>query len=995
MRTIVPIPALMKSALSAIMILSGFLFPLRASSAETHEMDISIAFDRANKLLKGNVTIAFHGDGEALIHTGDLVITSLKHNDHSLEPSVKDGMMRIKTENHSLISLSYECSSQENGPCVISEKGVVLTGNWYPSVEGMAFYKLKALVPEDFSAISEAEEIEIEKGPHGNLFSFRFPHPADSITFVAGRFTIKKETFNRVDLYAYFLPEDAGLADTYLEYTKKYLALYEKMLGPYPFRRFSVVENFLPTGYSFPTFTLLGQDVVRLPFIVRTSLGHEILHQWFGNSVYVDSEKGNWSEGLTTYLSDHLYEEQEGRGWQYRKQMLLDYESYVTPEKEQPLKDFQSRKDFASKAIGYGKSAMVFHMLRKTVGDGPFHTSLKTFVERKNFQRASWGDLQAVFESVSGRQLDWFFAQWVKEKGNPRFEVINQKVFPRGMDSVVSFDVIQKETVYTLDLPITITSDRGESRQTIRINDKKQHVEIPVPGNAEKMVIDEDYDIFRTLLPGETPPIIAKVFGDEKGILLLPAETKEIIRYSEAIRFFEDHHYSVKESATLTDEELKASSVVVLGQDHPILRRLFGSNDVPSEGFVFTVRKNPLNSSKAMAIINTSSEDETKASMKKLSHYGKYSTVAFSNGINTAKQVNESQRGWNILLREPISGVETTTTVTLNDIVNKIADKKIVYVGEQHDKYEHHLAQLEIIKGLYKKNSQLAIGMEMFQRPSQKALDDYIEGRIEEREFLKSSEYFKIWGLDYHYYRDILQFARDEKIPVVALNIRKEIVNKVSKNGMDSLSREEKKELPDSMDMTDEGYRERLKEVFHGHEGGEGRSFDQFYQSQIIWDEIMAQSIDEYLRKNPDRRMVVIVGGGHLAFSSGIPKRTFRRNRLDYAVVLNAETVEKGIADFVLFPEPVKITPAPKLMVVLKEDEGKVKIIGFSEESISEKAGLRNEDVIVSLDGTEIHTVEDIKIVLFYKKPGDVMKVKVLRKRLFFGEREMLFDVTL
>jgi membrane-associated protease RseP (regulator of RpoE activity) len=171
--------------------------------------------------------------------------------------------------------------------------------------------------------------------------------------------------------------------------------------------------------------------------------------------------------------------------------------------------------------------------------------------------------------------------------------------------------------------------------------------------------------------------------------------------------------------------------------------------------------------------------------------------------------------------------------------------------------------------------------------------------------------------------------------------------------------------------------------------------FMNFYQSQIIWDETMAQSVDEYLRKNPDDRMVVLAGGGHLIFGSGIPKRAFRRNGLDYAILLNDESVERKIADFLLFPEPITPVKAPKLMVMLKKEGNRVKVAGFGEQSVAEKAGIRKDDLIVSLDGEKVSGIEDIQLFLFYKKPGDSVTVTVLRKRFLFGEREMRFEVTL
>ena len=95
---------------------------------------------------------------------------------------------------------------------------------------------------------------------------------------------------------------------------KSYIAFYQKLIGAYPFVKFAVVENALQTGYGMPSFTLLGSRVIRFPFILHTSYPHEILHNWWGNGVYIDRKSGNWSEGLTAYLSDHLFLDLNGEG---------------------------------------------------------------------------------------------------------------------------------------------------------------------------------------------------------------------------------------------------------------------------------------------------------------------------------------------------------------------------------------------------------------------------------------------------------------------------------------------------------------------------------------------------------------------------------------------------------------------------------------------------------------------------------------------------------
>jgi uncharacterized iron-regulated protein len=359
------------------------------------------------------------------------------------------------------------------------------------------------------------------------------------------------------------------------------------------------------------------------------------------------------------------------------------------------------------------------------------------------------------------------------------------------------------------------------------------------------------------------------------------------------------------------------------------------------------------------------------------------------------QKTEESERESTMEFKKEPTAVEVAGLKTLSQIIKEVENKKIVYVGEYHDHFSHHVVELQVIKGLFQKTPGIAIGMEMFQRPFQSVIDDYISGAIGEREFLKKTEYFSRWVYDYNLYKPILDFARAEKIPVVALNARREIAEKVAKGGVASLSLEEKKEIPQQLDLSDNDYRDRLKRVFGEHENSSEKNFDFFYEAQVLWDETMALSIDEYLRKSPDRQMVVIAGSGHLAYGSGIPKRAFRRNGYEYATILNDADVDRGIADYLVFPEELKGVTAPKLMALLKEEGGRVTVTDLPTDSVSRKAGIKAGDVILDLDGLPIHSVDDIKIVLLYKHHDEPIKVKVMRKRFLFGEGEQEFDVKL
>ncbi|HSB32377.1 MAG TPA: ChaN family lipoprotein, partial [Candidatus Sulfobium mesophilum] len=830
------------------------------STPAVPEYNLSVSFDIPASRISGLAAMPVQDGREILFATGKLAIIQVTLNDRTIAIEPGKGILRIKTTESGTLAIRYEGvfkSSESSNKMndiaeqsVIDARGISLTGTWYPRTESLTRYRLKASLPDGYDAVSEAERIDKTKKDSITEFTFYFDRQLTGISLIASdRFEVTQDRVSDVNLYAYFFPEDRGLAKTYFQYAKKYIELYERLLVKYPYKRFSIVENFLPSGYSLPTYTLLGQDVVRLPFIPETSLGHEILHQWFGDSVYVDLDKGNWSEGLTAYLADHLYEEQTGKGWEYRKEQLIAYDAYVNPENEIPLREFTKRTDRASGAIGYGKGAMVFHMLKNLVGEEQFYSALREFLGRNQSRQASWDNIKEAFEKQSGKDLTTFFKQWVDEKGLQDLSVQNASVKRKGDTFEISFDVLQEGKFFSLDLPAVISMWGDIKKEKLSLDGKKKSFNVPADEEPRAMIIDEAYDVARRLTEPETPPVVASLLGDKKPLIALPVANKEA--YKTVIAALKEGGAEEKEAANLKDSEIKDKSLVILGDDNPLVGRLFGKAESVKAGFSLMVRKNPWSERKVAVIINSSSIDEAEAAFPKISHYGKYSILAFNEGRNILKKIEDSQRGMEIELREQAAAIDLSTLRTLSDMIDSAAGKKIIYVGESHDRFSHHTVELDVIKGLYMKDQKLAVGMEMFQRPFQKTLDDYIKGAIDEREFLKNTEYFKRWGFDYNLYKPILDFARTKKIPVVALNLRREITEKVSKGGMDSLSEEERKEIPQQMDFSDGEYRDQLKEVFEQHKSTGERDFDFFYESQVLWDETMAMSIDEYLRKNP------------------------------------------------------------------------------------------------------------------------------------------------
>ena len=271
------------------------------------------------------------------------------------------------------------------------EEMILLDGTscWYPCVDQFTAFNVTTVTPSGYEVVMEGTRLSREEKDGVTLTTWDFPHPVADIYLVGGKYVISEDHYNNISIYTYFFPEDRGLSQNYIDYSKKYLELYERLFGKYPFKKFAVVENILPTGFGMPSYTLLGQTVLRLPFMVKTSLGHEIAHNWWGNYVYPDYKSGNWSEGLTTYVADYLYDEMEGKGPVYRNQLLRDYTNYIDHTNEYPLTRFVRREKPGDRAIGYGKGAYVFHMLRVMLGDELFYKGLRDVIADKGFKVAA------------------------------------------------------------------------------------------------------------------------------------------------------------------------------------------------------------------------------------------------------------------------------------------------------------------------------------------------------------------------------------------------------------------------------------------------------------------------------------------------------------------------------------------------------------------------------------------------------------------------------
>ena len=316
----------------------------------------------------------------------------------------------------------------------------------------------------------------------------------------------------------------------------------------------------------------------------------------------------------------------------------------------------------------------------------------------------------------------------------------------------------------------------------------------------------------------------------------------------------------------------------------------------------------------------------------------------------------------------------------------KVSDKRVLFIGEHHDNYAHHLNQKSIIQQLHQEGKKIAIGMEMFQRPFQTVLDDYIADKIDEKTMLEKSEYFLRWGYDYKLYRPIMLYAKKNHIPLIALNLKREITKKVSKRGISSLTKKEKKLIPQKLNMDDKAYKERILEVLNDPEHLAAMpakyrpNIHYIYQAQVLWDETMAQSIASYLKSHPDTIMIVLAGNGHLEYYNGIPNRLKRRLNIPIHVILQDEKEKPNRADQYLFPKTLQLQSTPKLGVQLAKKS--LKVTSVFKDSVAEKLGVNREDTILQVHDMPVATLANLRLALYLYHERIDLTVKRANKRV-------------
>lgn len=623
------------------------------------EYDITVKIDPANRTLEGKSLVTVHRPRELQLLLGaGYEVTQAEFNDGPLGigreqsnlPHVWNIPFHFRQQIQFLILWKGVLAPLDTAldhrqtlarPVAVSGVGGTFlpdSSDWYPRIAGqMARYKVSIELPTGQKGLVAGRLIEESDSEQGYRATFEFSQPAEGIDLMAGPYVIDTLMHHNikqkpVQLRTYFHPQISQLSKDYLDAVKGYLDRYESEIGEYPYSEFSVVSSPTPTGFGMPTLTYLGVDVLQLPFIRSTSLGHEVLHNWWGNGVYPDYKSGNWSEGLTTFMADYAYKEQESEAAarEMRLGWLRDFAA-LQPGQDAPLTAFTSRTHGASKIVGYNKAAMFFFMLRDHLGEAIFQRALQGLWATRRFQITSWKEVQKIFELVSGQSLEPFFTQWLTRSGAPAIEIAEVKNSAADSGYQLSITLKQTEPAYQLQVPVAIETQQGSAVHRLDLQQAQQTFTLKLAHKPLAVSLDPDLRLFRQLASGEAPPILREVMVNAATQTVLLSAQADFRKIAETLAAkLQDR----KLETIAPDDPLPAAPTLVIGLQAEVdawlaAKQLPARPDETGKKGSAQVWTMARTGGASLAIISAQDAASLEALIRPLPHYGRQSYLIF------------------------------------------------------------------------------------------------------------------------------------------------------------------------------------------------------------------------------------------------------------------------------------------------------------------------------------------------------------------------------
>lgn len=911
-----------------------FFFPFHLY-ANPIKSQYELFFLPEENLLKGKAIFELPKEEIYEFVRGEIKILSIELNSKPLQIPLSKESNTFKifnTQKNSTLVLTFELNWKTNKSMPIQ-----ILVDYLPYPKGASIYEISVNTPDlnKLNLLIPSEESEEVKEKQISIF--RIIHPIPKLPpIILGNLLIKSISLESGEII-FLLPKNFSekIWKEIEKNLKREISNYPFSELLFPFKRLFLVNFYEKSTY--PLVSLIPLTSKEYEEKIFESLVEQTL-------IYgLNFDPSPLFEGLKTYLIPYYFNSHKKN---LRRKLLLSEENN-------------------SRAFFY-----IYEKIEK-LGEKRFQNFFKTYLQKYLFNGSTEELFRKKFSELLEIPTIWEFKDFHRVKVAGTSEVV---FLEKENKYALKIKLLQENFFRPVVIDIKIETEKDKLIRQVYMSNRETWFEILLPDKIKKVYIDPEYKIYRLLSTEEIPLNWERLFYS-KGVIFLPKRDFLPV-YREVLEYLREQYsirYEKIDISTLPKEN------IIFFEELPLNFHL----PYPPDGFYFKILPHPHSLNHFFAFIKIPSLRDLSKDLFKTEEVKEAQEFLIKRGKVLFTKEDHKGEGIKVNLKDKNTyfGVRANEFKTLDDIFFELLPAQIILIGEKHDEYSHHLFQLEVIKRFYQYfGYNIAIGLEMVQRPFQKYLDDFIEGKISEEELLEKIEYYERWKFDYRLYRDIFSFAKEKKIKLIALDLPQELVKKVFKEGLTNFSEEDKKFLPE-MDLNHPYYKEFLRKVYLEHNFGNETNFEYFYQAQLLRDEGMAEEIVNFLRKNPNKKILVLVGKGHLQNKYGIPSAIKRRNFFNFKTIVlgEVEDLSPSIADYWFNPISKEYEKSPTLGVVLEEVPEGLKIKEVLKGSLAESLNLKAGDILLMADHKNLKKISDLKIILTFKNKGAELVLKIKR----------------
>ncbi len=443
--------------------------------------------------------------------------------------------------------------------------------SWYPQLinDPLMDFEVYAAAPAAFTLItSGAVERHMQDGM--SYASWKTEQPTDGLTLVGNRFTEHVRQIDGITLSTYLLDADDATAESILDSLAEYHATYSALFGPYPYSSFALVENFFASGFGMPGYTVIAPQLIQMPMILLSpgALAHEFVHGWWGNSVYVDYDKGNWCEALTVFSTNyywHVLQHDAMKAQAWREDAQLAY-NLLPEENRYPLRNFIYQRTDNDAVIGYDKGASLLIQIRRILGDEAFFDGIRNFYTSYKGREVGWDALLAEFQQgPHADAIGQLCHLWLDETTIPAITI--DGFTPGEEDASFTISLHQTGSTFPLLVDMSYRYPGGVKRDSFFFSTADTTLSVRLPKPLTEITVDPAHYIMKKIETDNLPYMLSRTLADST-LCILPAKKEAKDRYLPFINYIINDNISLCSDKNYKKLNWKEKNLLVMGSYH-------------------------------------------------------------------------------------------------------------------------------------------------------------------------------------------------------------------------------------------------------------------------------------------------------------------------------------------------------------------------------------------------------------------------------------------